>query len=104
MRLLSCSMDKTMTIWGADPSSGIWFDQVRVGEIGGNTLGLYGCRFGNQGTSILAHGYQGALHLWHDVEVLFVHLVCKAIPLPKCITICRANGNQASCVVVILIQ
>ncbi|KAK4012582.1 hypothetical protein OUZ56_024822 [Daphnia magna] len=68
VRLLSCSMDKTMTIWGADPSSGIWFDQVRVGEIGGNTLGLYGCRFGNQGTSILAHGYQGALHLWHDVE------------------------------------
>ncbi|KAI9553395.1 hypothetical protein GHT06_021298 [Daphnia sinensis] len=68
LRLLSCSMDKTMTIWGVDSSSGIWFDQVRVGEIGGNTLGLYGCRFGNQGTSILAHGYQGALHLWHDVE------------------------------------
>ncbi|XP_046455686.1 elongator complex protein 2-like isoform X1 [Daphnia pulex] len=68
LRLLSCSMDKTMTIWGVDPSSGVWYDQVRVGEIGGNTLGLYGCRFGNQGTSILAHGYQGALHLWHDVE------------------------------------
>ncbi|XP_057378508.1 elongator complex protein 2-like isoform X2 [Daphnia carinata] len=68
LKLLSCSMDKTMTIWGADPSSGIWFDQVRVGEVGGNTLGLYGCRFGNQGTSILAHGYQGALHLWHDIE------------------------------------
>ena len=48
----------------------MWFDHVRVGEVGGNTLGLYGCRFGNQGTSILAHGYQGALHVWHDVEVL----------------------------------
>ena len=64
-----------MTIWGVDPSSGIWYDQVRVGEIGGNTLGLYGCRFGNQGTSILAHGYQGALHLWHDIEVVIGDLV-----------------------------
>ena len=58
-----------MIVWGLDKSSGIWLDQVRVGEVGGNTLGLYGCCFGNQGQSILAHGYQGALHLWEDVQV-----------------------------------
>lgn len=62
-------MDKTMIVWGVDSASGVWLDQVRVGEVGGNTLGLYGCRFGQQGTAILAHGYQGALHLWHDVQV-----------------------------------
>lgn len=69
LRLLSCSMDKSMIIWGLDASSGVWLDQVRVGEVGGNTLGLYGCRFAPQGTSILAHGYQGALHLWQDIQV-----------------------------------
>lgn len=62
-----------MIIWGLDSSNGIWFDQVRVGEVGGNTLGLYGCRFGNQGSSIVAHGYQGALHLWNDDQVLTIY-------------------------------
>lgn len=38
--------------------------QVRVGEVGGNTLGLYGGVFGPHGDLILAHGYQGAFHLW----------------------------------------
>lgn len=52
-----------------DKSTGMWLDQVRVGEVGGNTLGLYGCSFGNQGLSILAHGYQGALHLWNYEQV-----------------------------------
>ena len=38
--------------------------QVRVGEVGGNTLGLYGGIFAPWGDLILAHGYQGAFHLW----------------------------------------
>ena len=71
-------MDKTMIVWGVDSASGVWLDQVRVGEVGGNTLGLYGCRFGQQGTAILAHGYQGALHLWHDVQVLYTLLNFKS--------------------------
>lgn len=58
-----------MIVWSFDQVSGLWLDQVRVGEVGGNTLGFYGCYFGNQGSSILAHGYQGALHMWHDVQV-----------------------------------
>lgn len=32
--------------------------------MGGNTLGLYGGIFGPRGDLILAHGYQGAFHLW----------------------------------------
>lgn len=40
------------------------YSQVRVGEVGGNTLGLYGGVFGPRGDLILAHGYQGAFHLW----------------------------------------
>ena len=35
-----------------------------MGEVGGNTLGLYGAVFGPSGDIILAHGYQGAFHLW----------------------------------------
>ena len=35
-----------------------------MGEVGGNTLGLYGGVFGPRGDLILAHGYQGAFHLW----------------------------------------
>jgi len=38
--------------------------QVRVGDVGGNTLGLYGGVFSPRGDFILAHGYQGAFHLW----------------------------------------
>lgn len=41
--------------------------QVRVGDVGGNTLGLYGAVFGPRGDQILAHGYQGAFHLWDKV-------------------------------------
>ena len=75
LRFLSCSMYKTMTIREVDPSRDIWCDRIHVGEIGGNTQGLEGCWCGNHRISILAHGYQGALHLWHDVEVVIDDLV-----------------------------
>lgn len=38
--------------------------QVRVGDVGGNSLGLYGGRFCSHGNMIIGHGYQGAFHLW----------------------------------------
>jgi len=46
------------------------FEQVRVGEVGGSNLGFYGSMFSADGKSILAHGYQGALHLWRHNEVI----------------------------------
>ncbi|XP_067123610.1 elongator complex protein 2 [Centruroides vittatus] len=63
-KLLSASMDKTMILWEFDEISGIWLEKIRVGEVGGNTLGFYGGVFSPNGLSILAQGYQGALHLW----------------------------------------
>jgi len=41
--------------------------QVRVGEVGGTTLGFYGAVFSRDGQSILGHGYQGAFHLWNNI-------------------------------------
>ena len=64
--LLSCSMDKTMMIWRPEKETSLWLNDVRVGEVGGHTLGLFGCKFGPEGRSILAHGYNGALHLWKN--------------------------------------
>uniref|UniRef100_A0A3Q2CIK9 Elongator complex protein 2 n=1 Tax=Cyprinodon variegatus TaxID=28743 RepID=A0A3Q2CIK9_CYPVA len=62
--LLSASMDKTMIIWAPEEGSGVWVEQVRVGEVGGNTLGFYGCQMSPDGSMILAHAFHGALHLW----------------------------------------
>ncbi|XP_025093831.1 elongator complex protein 2-like isoform X2 [Pomacea canaliculata] len=64
MGLLSASMDKTMIIWQPEAEGGMWVEKVRVGEVGGNTLGFYGGLFSPSGESILAHGYHGALHQW----------------------------------------
>ncbi|KAI4879565.1 hypothetical protein NFI96_012594 [Prochilodus magdalenae] len=38
---------------------------VRVGEVGGNTLGFFGCQMSPDGSKILAHAFHGALHLWY---------------------------------------
>lgn len=48
--------------------AGVWEEKLRVGEVGGNTLGLYGCQFSPDGTAILAHGYQGAFTVWHHLN------------------------------------
>jgi elongator complex protein 2 len=64
--LLTASMDKSMMIWRPDPNSSLWLNDVRVGEVGGHTLGLFGGVFGPQGRAILAHGYNGAFHLWRN--------------------------------------
>jgi WD40 repeat protein len=62
--LLSASMDKTLVIWKYDEENSIWIDSARAGDIGGTTLGFYGANFEPNGKYIVAHGYQGALHLW----------------------------------------
>nr|XP_010333729.1 elongator complex protein 2 isoform X2 [Saimiri boliviensis boliviensis] len=69
MKLLSASMDKTMILWAPDEESGVWLEQVRVGEVGGNTLGFYDCQFNEDGTMIIAHAFHGALHLWKQNTV-----------------------------------
>ncbi|XP_058798401.1 elongator complex protein 2 [Phymastichus coffea] len=64
LKLLSCSLDKTAIIWEPSKNAGIWSETVRVGEVGGNSLGFYGCKFGPQGNSILTYGYHGSFHMW----------------------------------------
>ena len=64
MKLLSCSLDKSMIVWELSENNGVWLESVRVGEVGGNSLGFYGCKFGENGKEILAHGYQGSFHIW----------------------------------------
>lgn len=61
-----------MVIWSPgseDNDDCVWLERARVGEVGGNTLGFYGCQFSPTGHSILAHGYQGSFHLWHYNQV-----------------------------------
>lgn len=63
IKLLSTSLDKTMIIWSPD-ESGTWIEEARLGEVGGNTLGFYGGKFGHNGLGIVGHGYQGSFHMW----------------------------------------
>lgn len=63
--LLSCAMDKSMIVWQADAKDGgVWREALRVGEVGGNSLGFYGCKYAPDGQSIMAHGFQGSFHFW----------------------------------------
>ncbi|XP_050542777.1 elongator complex protein 2 [Daktulosphaira vitifoliae] len=64
LELLSVSMDKTLAVWSLDDESGLWIDFVRLGEVGGNTLGFYGAKFSPDGQCILAQGHNGSFHLW----------------------------------------
>eukprot|EP00049_Salpingoeca_infusionum_P024127 m.14892 g.14892 ORF g.14892 m.14892 type:complete len:825 (+) comp6451_c0_seq1:234-2708(+) len=64
LKLVSSSADKTVVMWQQDMESGVWLDLVRLGEVGGNTLGFFGARMGPKALELIAHGYQGALHHW----------------------------------------
>ncbi|KAI6650282.1 Elongator complex protein 2 isoform X2 [Oopsacas minuta] len=68
LKLLTASMDRTVAVWSPSGTDGVWEESMRAGEVGGNTLGLYGARFGPGGVKIVSHGYQGALHLWEYVS------------------------------------
>ncbi|XP_057671007.1 elongator complex protein 2 isoform X1 [Diorhabda carinulata] len=69
-QLLSASIDKSMIIWEFDDTSELWLEKLRVGEIGGNTLGFYGGLFGPKGDMILGYSYHGAFHMWKYCEKL----------------------------------
>uniref|UniRef100_A0A182JJC8 Elongator complex protein 2 n=1 Tax=Anopheles atroparvus TaxID=41427 RepID=A0A182JJC8_ANOAO len=65
LSLLSSSIDKSLTVW-TPSESGVWMESVRVGEVGGSSLGFYGGKFSPDGRSIIGHGFQGSFHLWHE--------------------------------------
>lgn len=56
--------------------------QVRVGGVGGTTLGFYGGVFSPDGNSILGHSYQGAFHLWSNVATSQVGTSLIATQIP----------------------
>ncbi|KAI9576037.1 probable elongator complex protein 2 [Glossina fuscipes] len=62
--LLSSSIDKTLIIWQFSEEEGIWMEKVRLGEVGGCSLGFFGGKFSTDGCSVLGHSYEGALHIW----------------------------------------
>ena len=62
--VITASMDRSMLVWQPEDTGGVWSPVVRVGEVGGNTLGFYGGLCNQSGTAVLAHGYHGSLHLW----------------------------------------
>lgn len=64
-KLLTASIDKTIILWEKDSATNLWLESMRVGEVGGNTLGFYGGKFGPDGNKVLAHSYHGAFHIWH---------------------------------------
>ncbi|GAA5816810.1 hypothetical protein MFLAVUS_010344 [Mucor flavus] len=69
MRLISASSDKSMMIWSPDAESGVWVNEVRMGDIGGSTyLGFCGALFSPNGKHIVSHGANGSFHLWRDVS------------------------------------
>lgn len=66
LSLLSVSMDKTMIVW-KEEEDGVWMEEAKVGEIGGNTIGMLGATWGSQG-QILGYSFSGAFHLWKPSE------------------------------------
>lgn len=65
-RLLTASADRSMMMWSLDPSSMIWLSSNRFGEIGGTNLGFFGALWGQDARTILAHGWGGSFHVWHQ--------------------------------------
>ena len=47
-----------------DGHAGLWMCEESVGDAGANNLGYFTGCFSPDGSSIMAHGYTGALHLW----------------------------------------
>ncbi|KAJ6642507.1 Elongator complex protein 2 [Pseudolycoriella hygida] len=65
LQLLSSSIDKTLIIWTVG-EDGVWMEKIRVGDVGGNSLGFYGGKFSPDGRSIMGHGFHGSFHIWHQ--------------------------------------
>lgn len=43
-------------------------EKIRVGDVGGNSLGFYGGKFSPDGQSIMGHSFHGSFHIWHQNE------------------------------------
>ncbi|EFO24139.1 hypothetical protein LOAG_04349 [Loa loa] len=65
LQLLSASNDKTVIIWEpSETADGLWFDSVRVGDVGGQAVGFFGACFSPDGYTILAYSFFGGFCSW----------------------------------------
>lgn len=62
LQLLSASIDKSVVIW--TQSNGLWLEDVRLGDLGGNQMGFLTGQFGKDCNSVLTHNFQGCLQMW----------------------------------------
>lgn len=44
----------------------MWMEKIRVGDVGGNSLGFYGGKFSPDGQSIIGHSFHGSFHIWRQ--------------------------------------
>ena len=66
LQLLSVSLDRSVILW-EQPEAGtdnLWFEKYRLGEIGGNNLGLLNCVISPSNDHIIVNSFNGALHFW----------------------------------------
>lgn len=68
-RLLSVSMDRTLSLWLPDADAGVWINSVRLWGVpgsllGGSVFGFHSLALAPGGTAVFAHGYTGAIHRW----------------------------------------
>ena len=75
-RLLSASADNSLIIWAPDPSSGIWINETRLGDISdqkgatsatGSTGGFWIGLWAPDGTAATSLGKTGSWKLWRHV-------------------------------------
>lgn len=69
--IMTASLDKSVVIWKDNGSDDVWTEVLRVGEIGGNNMGFFGCCFPSSAKNcddllpvFSAYSYNGSLHFW----------------------------------------
>lgn len=66
LKLLSVSLDRSVILWEQpeEHTDQLWFEKYRLGEIGGNNLGLLNCVVSASNEHIIVNSFNGALHFW----------------------------------------
>ena len=99
-RLLSGSMDKTLIVWETNEEmGGLWMEKVRVGDVGGHSLGFLTARFSPSADSILAQAYQGAFHRWVLLRVCSSFYFDSLRPYPRILPRAGASRIVPCCLI-----
>ena len=69
-KLLSSSADKSIIIWAPDSETGVWMSEMRMGDMGGTSHGVYGALWASHGKAILGLGYYGDFSVWTKEDMV----------------------------------